>query len=230
MNNEIVVKLEKESNALVERANQIDIKNQEDYKKAGAMVVMIKGLLNEVKSTFDPIVKKAHDTWKEATTQKGKYLNPLERAERTIKAKLVNWELMQRREAEKQEKLRQAEEEKKARKEKERLAKQAETAEKNGQIEKAEALKEQAESVDTPIHITEERTQPDNLSYRKDWFAEVIDLRELAKAVATGKVPANYITANIVALNKQAKATQDNLMIPGVKFKYRLIPSINTKK
>ena len=51
---------------------------------------------------------------------------------------------------------------------------------------------------------------------RTKWFAEVIDLPKLVKAVATGNAPQPAVIANEKFLNKRADSDREGMNIPGV--------------
>jgi hypothetical protein len=62
---------------------------------------------------------------------------------------------------------------------------------------------------------------PKGISRPKTFVAEVTDLRLLCRAIADGKAPVHYVSANMTALNQLARAQQSALVLPGV----RAIPS-----
>jgi hypothetical protein len=53
--------------------------------------------------------------------------------------------------------------------------------------------------------------------YREVWAAEVVDIKALCMAVATGKASTEYVTGNMVALNRMAVALKGTMNVPGVK-------------
>lgn len=56
------------------------------------------------------------------------------------------------------------------------------------------------------------------LSFSEHWHAEIIDLASLIAAVASGTVPLDAITPNLVWLNARARSmAAEDLSIPGVK-------------
>ncbi len=60
------------------------------------------------------------------------------------------------------------------------------------------------------------RSMSGTLGIRKVWKAEVTDLKALCRAVAEGKAPIQCVEANMTFLDKQAKAFEGALDIPGV--------------
>jgi multidrug efflux pump subunit AcrA (membrane-fusion protein) len=53
--------------------------------------------------------------------------------------------------------------------------------------------------------------------YREVWSAEIVDIKALCMAVATGKVSSECVTGNMVVLNRMAVALKGTMNIPGVK-------------
>lgn len=226
MTNELTV-IEKESQDLVGKANSYQVKTQSDYEIGGEFLRAIKGLQKKVNETFDPIVKSAHNTWKESIAKKNMHYEPLEEAEKIVKSKRIEYFDEQERIArEKQEKL-----EREARAEEERkrkaLEERARKAEEAGKAEKAEELRQKAEEVRVEAPIVAPRVE--NIkgeSIREQWYAEVTDLKLLCKAIAEGKAPITFIEANMPMLNKQAASMKNTWEYPGVVFKSRRISSM----
>lgn len=53
--------------------------------------------------------------------------------------------------------------------------------------------------------------------YREVWAAEVVDIKALCLAVATGKASTECVIGNMVSLNRQAVALKGTMNVPGVK-------------
>ncbi len=77
--------LKNEINVLPENAKSIIVTNNDQFESAGKFLTTIKGLRKEVNKSFDPIIKKAHDSHKEALKQKKVHTAPLDNAERIVK-------------------------------------------------------------------------------------------------------------------------------------------------
>ncbi|HEQ71944.1 MAG TPA: hypothetical protein ENN69_05600 [Spirochaetia bacterium] len=88
-------------------------------------------------------------------------------------------------------------------------------AEKEGDTRAAKAIETGRVSV-----VSEKAPEPvaksDGVSFREIWSAEVVDLKELAKAVGSGKVPVEYISPNMPTLNSVMRSTKGQINIPGV--------------
>lgn len=104
-----------------------------------------------------------------------------------------------------------------ARRETERLRKLAEAkakrAEKRGDTEAAEELREQPIIVPTAAPTALEGT-----SVLVLWRAELVDIRELCRAIADGKAPADLVRFDQAAGNRLATALKDAADVPGVRF------------
>lgn len=108
-------------------------------------------------------------------------------------------------------------------KEAEALLEQAATVEKGGDSEQAAALIEEAVKIESApvqsVHVEIAPTLPKLQSVEKQtYYAEVVDLDVLIKAVFEGKVPraAIKIEADMSYLNARAKKEETSLNIPGV--------------
>ena len=76
--------------------------------------------------------------------------------------------------------------------------------------------------LDTPAPITVVPTKATyepapGVGTRDTWKAEIVDLKDLVHAIATGKAPAECVTPNMPYLNSAVRMTKENTNIPGVK-------------
>jgi hypothetical protein len=119
--------------------------------------------------------------------------------------------------------------------EEERLLNEAQAAEDRGDkvaaellintaVETSEAIKEHAAVIaQEPIYVAPvvvPKTVPKMTGgpvYREVWAAEVIDIKALCLAVATGKASPECVMGNMPELNKMAVALKKTMNIPGVK-------------
>lgn len=58
---------------------------------------------------------------------------------------------------------------------------------------------------------------PTGVSTTQKWKAEVFSVQLLCRAIADGKIPANFIEPNMTALNAMARANKQALNVPGVR-------------
>jgi uncharacterized membrane protein YqiK len=119
--------------------------------------------------------------------------------------------------------------------EEDRLLAEAVAAEARGDKETADALTAAAEESNEqvkelaatlaaePIYVAPvvvPKTTPKMAGgpvYREVWAAEVVDIKALCMAVATGKASTECVSGNMVALNRMAVALKGTMNIPGVK-------------
>lgn len=186
-----------------DQARAAVIQSNDDYVKAGAILVVIKDLRKQIDSFFDPIIKKQYEAHKEAVAQKKRADAPLVEAEGIIKPRLAAWNA-------EQERLRKEEEERLqeiARKEEEeRRLKEAILAEQFGDKEEAEAI------INTPIQappVVAPKTVPKvaGVSFTKQWKFRIKDPL---------KVPREYLAVDEVKIGQVVRALKDQTNIPGV--------------
>lgn len=214
-----LAQLEGESNAVLDKAQRFTIKSQADYDAAAQFIKGIKALQKKVSDTFTPIVQKAHAAWKEAKDQENKHLVPLKSAEEIVKRASLTWYDEQEKKRLDDERKAREEADAKAKKEKEKLEARAQKAEAKGDTEKAEDLRDQAQTVQVPAAPVEPTAKvAEGQSIREVWKAELLDLEALVKAVAAGRAPISFLQADMVAINKQAKATKDTMKFDGIRF------------
>ncbi|MCK5317706.1 MAG: hypothetical protein KAJ55_07315 [Anaerolineales bacterium] len=108
------------------------------------------------------------------------------------------------------------------RKEAEELAealrkKAGQDAEPVAQVIEAEAVKK-VEKAAKPAKVATTRGRESSVIISKTWKAEVVDLLELAKAVADGRLPTHVIEPNMTALNDIAREKKDPGTINGIRF------------
>jgi len=185
---------------------------QEQYSGAGEKLKAIKGLMQKVNATFDPIISKAYAAHREAVAQKKNHEGPLIEAEGIYKRGMLGFQ-------QEQERIRREEQarlDELARKERERLEARAAAAEAKGKAEKAEELRNQAATVPAPV-VQIETPKVSGVSTREVHKAVVTDLKDLLQGVIDGKVPEGAVLANEPFLNAQARLQKSSLNYPGVK-------------
>lgn len=194
----------------IEEANQIVVRNTEQYEAVCVKLKLIKGWMKRVKEDFNPMVSAAKTTYDRAKDLRDKVLSLAPVVEARYKEKLLIYD----REEERKERCRQIEAEAKARKEQKRLdeiaQKKAAAAEKKGDSEKAEAIIETASQVQVPIKPVEtNRVKVSGIKKRVTWKARVIDKKKLHW---------EYLLANQSALDAFARNTKGTVPMDGVEF------------
>ena len=209
----IVDEVESKALSIVDQAKAVVVTDAETYTRAGALWTGIKDMIAEVKETFDPICDAAHKAHKAATAKRAQYLDPLEKASKDVKS------LMSAYDAE-QERIRQAEQARLAeiarKEEEDRRLEEALLAEEFGDAEEAAAILEEPVHV-APVVVPKSTPKVQGLSYREIWAAEVVNIRELCRAVADGRASTECISANMPTLNRMATALKSTMNVPGVR-------------
>lgn len=83
--------IESRALSIPDEAMIIEILNHEDLEKAGRILLKIKEIRMEIDHTFDPIISKAHESHREAISQKRRIEDPLVRAENMLKPKMSSF-------------------------------------------------------------------------------------------------------------------------------------------
>ena len=210
----IVDEVEQKSLSIIDQAKAVVVTDPETYTVAGEMWKTIRDMMKEVADTFDPIITAAHASHKKALEQKAKYYKPLEDAQKGIKRLMSAYD-------EEQERKRREEEERlkeEARKqEEERRLQEAIMAEEMGEPEEAAAILEEPVYV-APVVVPKATPKlTGGPVYREVWAAEVVNIRELCKAVAEGRASTECVAANMPTLNRMATALKSTMNVPGVR-------------
>jgi hypothetical protein len=200
--------IETEISTFVEENYPIVVNSNNDLTKATTCIKGIKSMCEKVKSSFDPIVDKAHKAHKEAIGQRDKYLKPLLELEKRFKDAILVFN--RKMEEEQKERIRLANE---------RMAKEAEEkkqnlleeAKKTDDAWEKEELNEKAQAI-APVtcDASNKAIESEGMSIRKTWKARVIDIN---------LIPREYliIEANMSALNQHARNNRE-VSIEGVEF------------
>lgn len=197
--------LEREQAEIVRRANDLAVTCGDDYWMAGEELRAIKTYRKAVDDTFGPLAKAAHEQHKAILATKAKFDTPAAQAEATIKRKMCDYQLAERRRAEaeaerQREAMRQQEEEKRLR--------EAEELERQGHAEQAEAVI--AAPVATPVVVA----RPDvpkvkGVTMRDNWKARVVN---------EDLIPRAYMVPDMKRIGEHARSMKAKAHIPGVEF------------
>ena len=206
--------LEREIAPVLQRANTITVRSQDDRNDAMEFLRAVKGANKRATEFFGPIVDAAHKAWKQTTASRASILDPLEAAEKRVKATVSGYDQEQERIRQEEQRRLQAIADEEARRERERLEKQAA---KLKTPEKREAKLEEAAAVFAPVvHIVEPEKQAGE-STRKRWKMKMNDKAALIAAAASGNdLAASLLTYDESAGNRIAPTIKDVIKIPGV--------------
>ena len=223
---------QEQSTALVARSQEIDrlvdgclLENTpQELENATDVLKAIKAYRNGVAEVFDEICDRTHKSWKAATSQRKKYTEPADKAEKAIKLKISRYYEWERAEQAKEHK--RMVEEQAAAAEKQRLAEMKELEE-TGNVDEAAQLAEQPLEV-LPV-VKAPTTKVDGMSTSYRWYAEVTNLGEFLSFMA-GEPRWQHLIKGfpMTELNKLATAQQDNFSIPGVEAKKKPIVSVRS--
>jgi hypothetical protein len=216
------VELKHEALTIIEQAKIIRIVDQPSYDNAAKL--LLEGIIPFRKkwlAYWNPLRESAYSSYKGILDKFNEADKLAEQAERQVKAAIRAWDEDQERI--RQELQRKAQEEAERKEQEERLA-AAVIAEESGASEQQveQIISAPVQAVAAPVEPTYAKAS--GVSGRDNWKAKVIDFKMLVKAVASGKVPIEYLQANEAALNARAKADKQTLSIPGVvAFNERII-------
>jgi hypothetical protein len=228
MTTEIVVpELEQRALTLPEQACAIYITDQSSLDRAGELLRSVAALRQEITAHYKPLKEKAHAAHKAICEAEASMLAHPVRAEGILRPRVSAYLAEQERLRQEEERRLQAEEE-----ERQRLASIAAAVEAEGQGASREEVDAIAYEEPVPVRVIAPPTvqAPRGIAPRETWSAEVTSLRDLAKAVAEGKITDAAILPNMVLLNNQARALKGELKIPGVRAVRTAGVAVNTKR
>lgn len=204
-------KISNEAQECIKVAQAVIVSDQQSYEQAVAVRKNAKELQKMIEETFDPIVQKAHASWKESLEQKNKFVGPIIKAVEYLDSKIREFKLeCERKEREAQEKLRREAEEK-AEKERAKLEYKARLAAEAGNVKKAEELAEKAAEVEIKVQAVAPTFPKAKGDFtRTTWRATVVDFKLL---------PDEYKLPNEQLLNSIARNSKGVMKIQGVEFK-----------
>lgn len=207
------------------RARAAQITDTASYAGACELLLGIKDLRRKIAETFDPHVQRACDAHRALVKEKRDAEAPLTEAETIVKGAIAAYDQEQERLL--REAQRRLDEEARKKAEDDRLALAA-AMELEGKLYGDDALVDEAhaliEAPITPVPVAPApRTTPKvaGVSIRTTYAAEVVDLRALVTFVAANPSHLNLLSANMPALNAQARSLQAAMHIPGV----RVVPT-----
>jgi len=197
------VGVEEKALSIVDQAKAVKVTDAESYTAAGELFKSIVEMMKEVDSTFDPIIEAAHKSHKAALEQKKKYYDPLDKAKRSVKGLLSDYDREQeRKKREEEARLREI-----ARKEEEeRKLAEALAAEAAGEKEEAEAIMEEPVYI-PPVVVKKEVPRVQGLSFRTVWKFHIKDVTA---------IPRQYMTPDMVKIGGVVRAMKGQTNIPGL--------------
>lgn len=196
---------------VIDACRAVVIANNEDLLAADAIYQELSRWGEYLFEKRDPLRESAYETYQMALKNLNVPLNAIKEGQKILKQTMGDYKVnleRQRIEAE-----RKANEEQKKREEDERLAAAA-ALESQGETEAAEQVLD-TQTYTPPVKIAP--LAPKTATrFQTRWGARVTDIKALCRAVADGKASPEFVTANMVALNRAACAMKQTMVIPGV--------------
>lgn len=214
----IIEQVEQKALSVPEQAREFHIATNDQFLAADTILSGWREIENQIHTAFDPVVEAANKAHKEAVAQRKKYLDPIEQGRAILKPKMAEWQREQERI--RQEEQYRAEEEARKRAEEEQIA-AAVAAERVGETEVAEKILS-APVQAAPVFVPKQ-TPKTQTTFRTQWYAEVIDIKALCRAVAEGKASPECVLPNMPVLNRLASAMKSTMNTPGVAAKSRTV-------
>jgi len=207
-------KIDKRSEAMLERANAFVCKSPEDYKTGDLAVSECTALIKRIKEIHDPICKATNAAHKVATGAKKKLIDPIEAAFKIIDTRLGNFKMAYDRKIAAEKKIL----EDKAKKEQEEAA-LAQAVELEDDGAPPEIVKAVLETANEPAAAMKPETPAlsSNNSRTPDWDIEIIDKK---------LVPDYYKSVNEGTIRTAVRSAKGNIKIPGV----RVIETFKTRR
>ena len=191
----------------IERWSQeVAIVTVQDRINAIEHLRMAKTWRKKVADWFKPSKDAANKAHKAITAQEKSLTDPIDMAERSVKAKINAWDQNQERIRQEEQRKLQAAADEKARKERLRL--EAQAAKLKTPELKAERL-EMADEVVAPVVTVAPVEKVSGTAKSKIWKARVVDV---------SMVPREWMTVNESALNAFARSTKGVVPVAGVEF------------
>lgn len=197
--------------SILANANELVIKNQNDYETSAEFLKTIKAKYKELDDMRKNITRPL-DTVKKSVLDLFRFpLEKLSKAESVIKSTMLKYMDEQERVRREQEAKLQAEAEKK-RKE---MEEKAEKARAEGKEAKAVQYETRAETITTPV-VAPRVDKVNGIAKKTIWRARITD---------ESAIPREWLIPNVEALQKFAVATKGTMKIPGVIFEQETILS-----
>ena len=216
-NEQAVVSLKTEAAGLVQWATGLVVATKADADAAMLRLSSIKGWRKTWTDYWGPMKKAANDSWKQIVAKEKEGLDVCDRAENSVKMKVLAWQQAEREKAAIEQRRIQAIADEAARKERERLEK---LAAKRKTPEVKARYEEEAAAVQAPvITIAAPVVEAAGSGTRSTWKAEVVDMAALIAAAVPGSVAASMLTFDQKAADTFARATKGRTPVAGVVFR-----------
>ena len=85
------IELETKAQDVLTAARRIEIDNDKNYETAGEFLVGVKRMAKQIKDFFEPMRAQTYSAYQEVTKTTKRYLGPVDKAEKEIKAKMTDY-------------------------------------------------------------------------------------------------------------------------------------------
>ena len=211
--------MEREITPLVRRAQEFEVKTDEDSILAQGEIQKIIKTRKAVEEKFGEPRDKAHKAWKAACDLFNFFVKPLTDAETIYRRKVSNHENDKERKRLEEQKRAEAEAREKQRIENEKLEAKAKKAEEKGQVEKAQALRETAATTPSmPIFTPPVVAKAEGSSFKTVWRARIVDSVAVCRLIGHKQLPTSIIEFKTAKLNDLADLYKDSQKFDGIEF------------
>jgi len=187
-----------------QRALSLQVINDDTYREAGSLFVLIGDMEKEILNFMNPLIDKAHQTHKALTNARGQELVKLLPGKNYLNKEMVKYREEQKKKAEEQAaKLR----EEQRKKEDELRLQAALEAEKDGDKVTAEAILNETVIVEPVKPI--ETPEPEGVQFRTTYDFVI---------VAKDLLPREYMLPDLVAIRRVVTALKEKCTIPGIRI------------
>lgn len=209
--------IEQKALTITERAQAVQITDQQTYDGAVELLRGVKALRKEAEAHHRPMIEAAYRAHRAATEALKKIDDPLKQAETHVKGRIGAWDMEQERLRREEQRRQEEEARRKAEEEAEALI---EAMEAQGAAE-AEIAAVVQEAQTAPIIAPPPPPVYEKASgvvTRKSYSPEVVSLIELVRYVAMHPEFVNLLTPNMTALRSQVRAQGAQFRLPGVRL------------
>ncbi len=211
---ERLVKYEADGLILAQQMSGLKVSDQDTYNQAGELFLSGKAFIKDASDFCEPIRLITYGLYQKVLDVKKRLLGPVEGNLQPLANEIKRFERVQE-ENRQAEERRLAEEQRKQEEERKLQAATAAEAVGMDEVSVQEILAAPSTTPAPAAMPTFQRVA--GMSSRENWCAEVVDFYALVKAVAKDKKLLPLLSANLPALNAQARSLKTALAIPGVR-------------
>ncbi len=212
MNEEIAV-IEQSSIIPVQTAGELIIQSNGDLESAKGILDALKALQKKVHEVYDPMVESAYSAHKTATTERKKHLEPLEKAEKEVRAKMGSYLTALEREQKRVEAERQRIEQEAQAKAVQQQPLPPSPPPFGGGPKKFSAEPPAPKLTVKDLPPIPKSPQIEGMSQVKEWKWKIVDL---------AAIPPEFWILDERAIESTVKADKENTNIPGIEVFYAI--------